>query len=97
MRKTACLLILVAGCGSQIEQSVGRPTVSEAVSRCRAFRMSDAQIDSFFIAIEADRDRGFTRAEEVEAALTQGCIGPRGNLLGVCSDCALAIIDIVYR
>jgi len=92
MRTAACLLMLMAGCGSQ----VGNLAAADALARCRAFGLSDAQIDSAFLVAQADRDRGITRSEEVLAAVA-GCVGPQGDLVPGCTDCTLAIVDAAYQ
>ena len=70
MRKTACLLMLVAGCGAQVDMAAAR---TSARSTCEASNYTMQEIDDLFLWARTSRTAGFTLAEMLAAA-NRSCI-----------------------
>lgn len=100
MRKAACLLMLVAGCGSGVEQEAGRLLPNDTLrSACfrEGYMISDAEIRGEILFWESQRTTTSTELE-AEAAVRVACSDVfSGALALVCHDCNLEVVRQVYR
>ena len=96
MRKAACLLMLVAGCGAQIEQNVQRSIVDDAFDRCRDFGIFDEDTEGFIVLMRSFRDLGFSRSELIVESLVS-CDNPASAIKQLaCQGCMLSVVEVVF-
>ena len=94
MKRTlpACLLVF-ASCGTVPDPSLSAtvaPTRAEATTTCQEAGVTDAEIDTLFLAVTISRDNGIAIDENVDAA--QSSCGNDAN----CATCRFAVIAAVY-
>ena len=101
MRKAACLLMLVAGCGgvgAAVSGEVGRTVVTQELREAcieEGWWRTDAEIRSELIILNDFRIEGFSRAQEMEI-VRNSCLS-LDFLVSPCLTCEVILVDHVYR
>jgi hypothetical protein len=90
MKRTVALISLavVTGCGTNLPDGSG---ITPELRRLCIGPLSEDDLTYIIRLVESDRDYGYSRSEEVYAALDV-CGGSIG-----CNECIVAVVDSVYK